>query len=148
MLTQLAEHSAAELGDAYATACPRRRGRRTSETLATLGFAEEALPEALKSLLVPLALHERFVDADYLEAMARIADASHSRAAIDQVLTSLEIAGLLHARGQGIYALHPALTGFLRARTLVNNATDTAWERGWVEPGASETQSSRPIAAG
>jgi tetratricopeptide (TPR) repeat protein len=83
--------------------------------------------------LVPLALHERFIDADYLEAMARVADASHSRAAIDQLLTSLEIAGLLHAHGQGIYALHPALTGFLRAHMLVNNATDTAWKRAFVD---------------
>ena len=84
-------------------------------------------------MLVPLALHERFVDADYLEAMAGIADASHSRAAIDQVLTSLEIAGLLHAHGQGIYALHPALTGFLRARPSASDATDTAWERAFVD---------------
>jgi tetratricopeptide (TPR) repeat protein len=65
--------------------------------------------------------------------MARVADASHSRAAIDQLLTSLEIAGLLHAHGQGIYALHPALTGFLRAHMLVNNATDTAWKRAFVD---------------
>jgi hypothetical protein len=39
--------------------------------------------------------------------MARVADAPYSRAAFDQMLTSLEIAGLLHAHGRGIYALHP-----------------------------------------
>jgi tetratricopeptide (TPR) repeat protein len=82
---------------------------------------------------VPLALYERFIDANYLEAMARISDASHSRTAIDQVLTSLEVAGLLHAHGQGIYALHPVLTGFLRARPSASDATDTAWQRAFVE---------------
>jgi hypothetical protein len=31
-----------------------------AKLFATLSFVEEALPEALKPLLVPLALHERF----------------------------------------------------------------------------------------
>ena len=134
MLTQLAEHSSAELGERLRHRLAQAATDDAQAKLfATLGFVEEALPEALKPLLVPLALHERFVDAYYLAAMASIANASYSRAAIDQVLTSLEIAGLLHAHGRGIYALHPALTGFLRARQRVNDATDPAWERAFVD---------------
>jgi tetratricopeptide (TPR) repeat protein len=134
MLTQLAEHSAVTLGE--------RLRQRLSQTatdeaqaklFATLSFVEDALPGALRPLLVPLALHERFVDARYLEAMAGIAEAAQSRAALDQMLTSLEIAGVLHAHGQGIYALHPALTGFLRARPSASAALDTAWRRAFVE---------------
>ena len=134
MLTQLADHNAAELGERLRNRLLQAAADDVqAKLLATLGFVEEALPEALKPLLAPLALHERFVNAVYLEAMARIAGASHSRTAIDQALTSLEVAGLLHAHGQGIYALHPALTGFLRARPSANNATDTAWQRAFVE---------------
>jgi len=134
MLTQLAEHSAAELLERLRHRLPQAaEDDAQAKLFATLDFVEEALPEALKPLLVPLALHKRFVDADYLEAMAGIADTSYSRTTIDQVLTSLEIAGLLHAHGQGIYALHPALTGFLRARPSVSDATDTAWQRAFVE---------------
>lgn len=134
MLTQLAEHSAAELGERLRHRLPQTATDDAQAKLfATLSFVEDALPEALKPLLVPLALHERFVDADYLEAMASIADASQNRAAVDHLLNSLEIAGLLHAYGQGIYALHPALTGFLRARSSVSAATGTAWQGAFVE---------------
>ncbi|MEI2783445.1 MAG: hypothetical protein V9H25_20315 [Candidatus Competibacter sp.] len=41
---------------------------------AALEFVEEALPAELQPLLLPLGLHERFVDADYLEMMAQQAD--------------------------------------------------------------------------
>ena len=53
---------------------------------ATLRFAEQSLPDDLRPLLVPLALHERFVDADYLEIMAKQVDPSWTRAPIDRFL--------------------------------------------------------------
>ena len=43
---------------------------------ATLRFAEQSLPDDLRPLLVPLALHERFVVASYLEIMAKQVDPS------------------------------------------------------------------------
>ena len=82
---------------------------------ATLHFAEQSLPDDLRPLLVPLALHERFVDADYLEIMANQVDESWTREQIDRFLGALAVAGLLHDRGQGVFEMHPALTGFLRA---------------------------------
>jgi hypothetical protein len=71
------------------------------------------LPEELKPLLTPLALHERFVLADILERMVNSAEISRTLARSDQFLHLLETAGLLHPYGQGTYAMHPALTGFL-----------------------------------
>lgn len=134
VLTQLAEHNAADL-------LQRLRHRLQQATtdeaqaklFATLGFVEAGLPAALQPLLAPLALHERFVEADFLEAMARSAKAPHTRAAIDEVLSSLEIAGLVHAHGRGVYGLHPALTGFLRARRATPTAADTAWHNAFVD---------------
>jgi tetratricopeptide (TPR) repeat protein len=80
---------------------------------ATLRFAEQSLPDELRPLLTPLALHERFVDADYLEQMANEVDPSWTRSQIDRFLGALSVAGLLHDLGQSIFEMHPALTGFL-----------------------------------
>ena len=102
---------------------------------ATLRFAEQSLPDDLRPLLVPLALHERFVDADYLEIMAKQVDPSWTRAPIDRFLGALAVAGLLHDRGQGIFEMHPALTGFLRA-TRPPGASDEPgerWSRAFVD---------------
>jgi len=102
---------------------------------AALGFATEALPADLQPLLVPLALHERFVDADYLELMAQQADSRFDRTTIDRFMNTLEIAGLLRGWGQGVYELHPALTGFLRSRLPVvpADAQRDAWRRAFVD---------------
>jgi hypothetical protein len=51
-----------------------------NKLFATLHFAEQSLPDDVRPLLVPLALHERFVDADYLEIMAKQVDPSWTRA--------------------------------------------------------------------
>nr|MDQ2695490.1 tetratricopeptide repeat protein [Pseudomonadota bacterium] len=93
----------------------------------------EALPEALRPLLAPLALHERFVQADFLKDMAKAAQAPQDRAAIDRLLGVLETAGLAHPHGQGIYGLHPALTGFLRARGCGQAPADESWRRAFVD---------------
>ena len=82
---------------------------------ATLRFVEEGLPEALKPLLVPLGLHERYIDGDYLEAMAQEVDASWTRDRIDHFLGALAHAGLLQDHAQAVYEMHPALSGFLRS---------------------------------
>lgn len=104
-----------------------------AKLFAALGFIEEALPDTLKPLLIPLALHERFVQADVLEAMAKTANAPHGRSDIDQLCNSLETAGLLHGHGQGIYAMHPALTGFLRQQTPVDDPAAESWRRAFVD---------------
>ena len=102
---------------------------------ATLEFVEDALPVELKLLLLPLALHERFVDAALLEGMALQADSRFGRAEIDRLLAMLAVSGLLRPLGQGIHEMHPALTGFLRAHPMVeqDNSQQEAWRRAFVD---------------
>ncbi len=102
---------------------------------AALEFVEEALPLELQPLLLPLGLHERFVDADYLEAMVQRADPRFSRADIERLLAMLAVSGLLRPLGQGIHEMHPALTGFLRARPVagLDDSRRDAWRRAFVD---------------
>ena len=103
---------------------------------ATLRFVEDALPKDLRPALVPLGLHDRFVDADDLELMAKGASqAQVTRRKIDRLLSALATAGLVRDRGQAIYELHPALTGFLRATVLTQaaGAELESWQRAFVD---------------
>ena len=101
---------------------------------ATLRFATEALPEPLRPLLIPLALHERFIDGDLLEHMAQQVDEALNRPQVDGFLRALAKAGLLHERGQPVFEMHPALPAFLRA-TAPADADDQhrePWIRAFV----------------
>lgn len=113
-----------------------RTGDEVEDKLwATLALAEKALPAELRELLLPLSLHEQFVDGNFLEAMAKQAAPAQGRKQIDAFLAALVAAGLLMDRGQGIYELHPALVGFLRA-TLWAQASENArdpWSRAFVD---------------
>ncbi len=103
---------------------------------ATLRLVEDGLPQDLRPLLSPLALHDRFVDVDYLEAMAKSANQTQvTRTEIDRLLSALATAGLVRDSGQAIYELHPALTGFLRSTVLKQSADDEleSWQRGFVD---------------
>lgn len=102
---------------------------------AALEFVEEALPAELQPLLLPLGLHERFVDTDYLEMMVQRADSRFSRADIERLLAILAVSGLLRPLGQDIHEMHPTLTGFLRARPVVEQADSwrDAWRRAFVD---------------
>jgi tetratricopeptide (TPR) repeat protein len=106
-----------------------------AKLFATLRVAEQSLPTDLRPLLTPLALHERFVDADYLEYMTRQVDAGWTRDHVDRFLGALAVAGLLRDRGQSIYEMHPALTGFLRSPGGVTPAgvSGAAWNRAFVD---------------
>ena len=102
---------------------------------ATLVFVEKGIPEPLEPLLIPLALHERFVDADYLEAMAKRVDEAWTRGHVDAFLEILAAAGLVRDRGQATFEMHPALTGFLRAAlpAAVTDNRREAWTRAFVD---------------
>src|SRR5262249_36800222 len=88
----------------------------SARLFATLRLPFARLPQELRPLLIPLALHKRFVDGNLLERMARAAGSALPRARIDDLLGRLTVAGLLRDLGQAVYEMHPALTGFLRAR--------------------------------
>jgi SpoVK/Ycf46/Vps4 family AAA+-type ATPase len=136
LLLQLNQRSAAALATELRDRFEHARGAENEEQsklFATLRFVEDAVPNALRALLVPLALHERFTDADYLEAMAKAAGSSYPREQIDQLLASLEHAGLVQHHGQAVYAMHPALSGFLRSRIALQEAMHEPWRRAFVE---------------
>jgi len=102
---------------------------------ATLQFAEQSLEESLRPLLVPLALHERYVDGDYLADMTPQVDGAWTRERIDRFLGALVAAGLLRGLRGPIYEMHPALTGFLRSTPLPAASTEArdAWSRAFVD---------------
>ncbi len=105
-------------------------------TAATLKFVEDRLPADLKPLLVPLALHERFIDANFLEYMSKqVTEPKVDRGQIDRFCRALVTAGLLYERRQAIYHLHPALTRHLRSTVLpaVSELRCKAWRRAFVD---------------
>jgi tetratricopeptide (TPR) repeat protein len=106
---------------------------------ASLGFLRDSLPQQLHPLLLPLGLHEKFVDADHLQRMAASVDASLTRPRIDRFVAALVPAGLLADRGQAIYEIHPLLPSFLRAEVLpeVPNEIVEKWTRVFVDVMAS-----------
>ncbi len=102
---------------------------------ATLRLAEDALADELRPVLIGLAHFERFVLRDLLERIAKKATPPVAADVVARCLDRLAGAGLLHAHGANVYAMHPALTGFLRARipALFVEATRTQWARAFVD---------------
>jgi tetratricopeptide (TPR) repeat protein len=104
-----------------------------AKLFATLRFVEQSLPEDLRPLLVPLALHDRFVDGDFLEDMAKQIPDTATRPTIDRLLTTLGHAGLVTDRGQAIFELHPALAGYLRSLVQTEDPANLSWARAFVD---------------
>ena len=135
VLPHLADRSAASVREALQGNLADLGGEADDahrKTVATLRFVQTLLPAALRPLLVPLSLHERFVHAKLLEMMAKQVDAAWTRARIDAFLGALGIAGLVRDRGQAVYQLHPALTGFLRSEQADASGRE-AWTRAFVD---------------
>ena len=100
----------------------------------TLSFVEKSLTEKLKPLLIPLSLHERFVDGNVLKYMAKEAGAGLSEEDVGRFLSALGQAGVLQHRAQNIYEMHPALTGFLRSRRQRGSEDEMqTWQMAFVE---------------
>lgn len=137
ILPGLAQHNARALADIVRGHLKEFAAEEPAQQrlFATLRFVEETLPASLCSLLLPIALHERFVDAVDIEAMARSAEPNRTRAEIDQCLAALGTAGLVHDRSNSWYEMHPLLTGYLRTQTpaLQDNAEADAWRRAFVD---------------
>jgi Tfp pilus assembly protein PilF len=138
VLPQLENHSATEIARALrgnlAALKPAAGDEASEQLFAALRFVEDALPESLRPLLEPLSLHEAFVDLDYLEEMAKQVPGNWSRSQIDQLAGALANAGLLQDRGQAIYELHPALTGYLRSQPGKPGSVGAEeWTRAFVD---------------
>jgi tetratricopeptide (TPR) repeat protein len=100
--------------------------------IATIWFVEEGLSEEVRPLLVPLGLHQRFVDADDLVAMAEKVAGAGTADQVKGLLGALTVAGLLSGRGQNHYELHPTLTEYLWAAGM-NDPLRVAWEKAFVD---------------
>jgi len=102
---------------------------------ATLRFVEQSLPDEVKPLLVPLAMHEGFLSLDLFDLMARQVDGRWTRAQIDGLAQALVAAGLLRGIGPATYEMHPALTGYLRSIFLRATPVETrdSWARAFVD---------------
>jgi len=109
-------------------------GEVEQQLWATLRLAEDVIDEEDRELLIPLAMHERFVDRDWLEAMAKRTDQEWTKGRINILFERLSGAGLLRQLRSDIYEVHPALTGYLRARVIdamPKEKTDM-WARAFV----------------
>jgi tetratricopeptide (TPR) repeat protein len=138
VLPRLEEQRAGELARALRsnlTALGEGGDEALKKLYATLKLAEDVLPEELKPLLVLLGMHERFIDGDLMEAMAKQVDAAWTRDRIDRFLGTLANAGLLRDLGQSVHEMHPALTGFLRASAAEQASQEDrdCWSRGFVD---------------
>ncbi|HLN26349.1 MAG TPA: tetratricopeptide repeat protein [Gemmataceae bacterium] len=101
---------------------------------ATLAFVEQSLPEDLKPLLVPVAMHQGSLHSEVLAQIANGVIELDSRPLVDRLLQILSAAGLLRGKGQAVFELHPALSGFLRANFIRGILPDVRdkWIRGFV----------------
>jgi len=101
---------------------------------ASLDILRQSLPEELRPLLVPMSLHEKFVDAEFLAQMAQEVDQGFSRARINRFVSALTPAGLLAERASAIYEIHPLLPNFLRSEVLSKSASEQVekWARAFV----------------
>jgi len=117
LLPKLESTRAAQLIDALKSNLSKLDGdEQWNQVQATIGLVVDALPTELQPLLELIGFHESYVDADYLEAMAKQLEPSRSRTQVDHALASLSTLGFVRDIGQSIYEMHPALTGFLRGR--------------------------------
>ena len=94
----------------------------SAKLFATLRFVQDGLSIDLQRLLIPLALHDRFVDADYLKVMGKQVNEPVSEADVDRLTRTLSTAGLLSDRGQAMFEMHPALSRYLQSTLLLRNS--------------------------
>ena len=94
---------------------------------ATLRFVEQGLRGPLRPMMGLVGLHEAYLDADYLEAMANQVDAEWARQRIDELVQALTNAGLLRDIGSSTYEIHPLLTSYLRSRWTAPEACQRAF---------------------
>ena len=132
ILPQLEKLSAAQVAAALGSNLSQLKLASEEEQAlyATLRFVEQSLPDEVRPLLVPLAMHEGFLDADYLEGMAQQVETKWTRAQIDDLAQALVAAGLLTSTGPTTYEMHPALTGYLRS--IFRRATPVESRDSWA----------------
>jgi hypothetical protein len=105
-----------------------------NKLFAALRFAIDLLPDILQELLIPLGLHERYIESNMLKLMSQQVNDAWKPEIIDDFIEKMIAAGLLNKFQTTIYSIHPALTGYLRALWLskTNIAKLELWTRQFV----------------
>lgn len=90
-----------------------------NQLTACLEFARQSLPAELQPYLLPVALHENYVDVRFVQEMANQVEPASAAERISRLLEALAPAGLVHnVKGGVIFELHPLLTSYLRSQVL------------------------------
>jgi tetratricopeptide (TPR) repeat protein len=138
VLTKLEKQTAKALTDGlganFQAVRPEARTEEEALVFATLRFATDALPPEWRPLLVPLSLHEEYVQSGLIAVMAKKALPELTEAMIEDGLRALSHAGLLWEIGTSLYEMHPLLTGYLRAigAKEFHEPNRDRWERAFV----------------
>ena len=140
VLPELRTQSAANLRQHWQANLPRFLAQVTdpahARLLASLDLAAASFTKAERPDLIPLGLHERYVDLDYLHAMGKNGIPGYEPERMKRVVARLVRSGLLTGLGQNVFALHPLLTSYLRTSGLSpqpNPAKTEVWESAFVE---------------
>ncbi len=109
----------------------------SAKMFATLKFVQDDLPADLQAWLIPLSLHEHFVDGEYLKFMGKQLPEPMQNAdsTVDRLMELLTSAGLLTSIGQGMFELHPVLSRFLQQSAPAASSSElvSAWQRSFVD---------------
>ncbi|MCC6679256.1 MAG: tetratricopeptide repeat protein [Phycisphaerales bacterium] len=137
ILPKLAERSPGELLEALRRNLDELDLPQESEEVrklyATLRLAEQAVPEELRPLLIPLSMHEEWVFGKFLFVIAEEVDKRWTEGQVGRFLDGLVRAGVLHQRGPGLYEQHPALARYLRAAFKTAPDVQATWARAAVK---------------
>jgi hypothetical protein len=97
ILPRLAQQDAHTLRQALDRHAPDAESPAPEERklYATLRFIEDAFPPSLKPILYPIGLHESYVDAGHLAAIALRIQSSYTLEQVAKTLQHLESAGLV-----------------------------------------------------
>lgn len=139
ILPELKRHAAASLRKQWQTNLEKILKQipdpAHARLLASLDLAGASFSKQEKPYLIPLGLHERFVDLNALHMMSERGVEEYQPDRMEQVATRLVRSGLLTGLGQNIFALHPLLTSYLRVQLLSTASPEQAekWEAAFVE---------------
>ncbi len=86
----------------------------TARTDAALQLLEVNLPPEYTAVLQFIGLHQRYVQLDMLPDMMKNSDLATGQVIIKECFNVLERAGLIRLQQKNMYAIHPALHGYLR----------------------------------
>ena len=114
---------------------------------AALRCVVEQIPAKMRELLLPLSLHHRHLDKNYLNEMIDQSGRPELRGVAKSFLQILSRAGVISRRNSGLYTLHPIFPQFARkfCQDHFSEGTVEEWSEAYVAVLAHTASSSRAI---